>query len=219
MSRRKDPDWAAVDGDVADYIDARANRGDVPLVAVERQGDAEGWPIVGAAEGSFLHVLARALGARRILELGTAIGYSGTWLARALPPEGQLITVEADPDTARVAQANLEKTGAASKVTLLVGKAEEILEDLQGPFDLIFVDINKDGYPDVLDPCIERLRVGGLLVTDNVLWRGDVARPSARSRETQAIRAYNDRLSKDPRMLATIVPLRDGVSVALKLRE
>lgn len=219
MSRRKDPNWAAVDGDVADYIDARANRGDVPLAAVERQGEAEDWPIVGAAEGSFLHILARALGARRILELGTAIGYSGTWLARALPPDGQLITVEADPDTARIAQANLEKTGAAPKVTLLVGKAQEVLEDLQGPFDLIFVDINKDGYPDVLDPCIERLRVGGLLVADNVLWRGDVARPSARSRETQAIRAYNDRLSKNPRMLATIVPLRDGVSVALKLRE
>ena len=217
MSRRKDPNWAAVDGDVADYIDARANRGDAPLVAVERQGEAEGCPIVGAAEGSFLHLLARAVGARRILELGTAIGYSGTWFARALPPDGQLITVEANPETAEIAQRNLERTGVASKVTILVGKAQEILEDLKGPFDLIFVDVNKEGYPEVLEPCIERLRVGGLLVTDNVLWHGDVARAARRSGETEAIRAYNDRLAKDRRMLAAILPLRDGVSVALKV--
>lgn len=81
------------------------------------------------------------------------------------------------------------------------------------------MDINKDGYPDVLEPCIRRLRVGGLLVTDNVLWHGDVANPKDRSRDTTAIRQYNERLAKDPRMAAAILPLRDGVSVALKLRD
>ena len=204
--------------EIDEYIDGLAARGDDALQAVERQGQAEGWPIVGAAEGSLLHILARGIQARRILELGTAIGYSGTWLARALPEEGELVTVEGDPETAETARKNFEKTGVASRVTILVGIAQDVLGDLKGPFDYIFNDIDKEGYPEVLEPCIERLRVGGLLVTDNVLRRGDVARAD-RSRETQAIRTYNERLARDPRMVAAIVPLRDGVSVALKVRE
>lgn len=219
MPRRRDPNWAAIDARVANYIDALANRGGDTLAAIEEAGLRDDWPIVGAAEGSFLHVLAKSLRARRILELGTAIGYSGTWFARALPPDGQLLTVEADPETAKIAEANLAKTGVQDRVTVLVGPAQEILEDLKGPFDLIFVDINKEGYPDVLEPCIRRLRVGGLLVTDNVLWHGAVANPKDRSEETAAIRTYNERLAKDPRMLVSILPLRDGVSIALKLRE
>ena len=169
-------------------------------------------------EGSLLHILARAVRARRILELGTAIGYSGTWLARALPDDGELVTVEHNAETAAIARKNMEKTGVATKVKILVGDAQGILKDLKGPFDFIFNDIDKAGYPAVLDPAIVRLRVGGLLVTDNVLWHGDVARKD-RSSETQAIRTYNERLAKDPRMIASIVPLRDGVSVALKVRE
>jgi predicted O-methyltransferase YrrM len=204
--------------EIDEYIDGLANRGDAALKAVEQQGETEGWPIVAAAEGSFLHILARSIRAKRILELGTAIGYSGTWLARALPDDGELVTVEHHPETAALARKNLEKTGVASKVKILVGDAQGILKDLDGPFDFIFNDIDKAGYPAILEPCVKRLRVGGLLVTDNVLWSGNVARKD-RSRETQAIRTYNERLAKDPRMIAVIVPLRDGVSIAFKLRE
>ncbi len=219
MPFRRDDNWAAIEPHVAEYIDRLASRGGDVLTAVEDVGLRDGWPIVGAAEGSFLHILAKAIGARRILELGTAIGYSGTWFARALPPDGQLITVEANPETAKTAEENLAKTGVKDRVTVLVGPAQDVLPDLEGPFDLIFVDINKDGYPQVLDPCIRKLRVGGLLVTDNVLWGGDVANPKDRSKDTTAIRTYNERLAKDPRMLASILPLRDGVSVAVKLRD
>lgn len=204
--------------EIDEYIDGLANRGDPALEAVEKQGLLERWPIVAAAEGSFLHLLARSIRAKRILELGTAIGYSGTWLARALSDGGELVTVEHDPETAAIAQKNFEKTGVAPKVKVLVGDALTILRDLKGPFDFIFNDIDKAGYPAVLEPCIERLRVGGLLVTDNVLWHGDVARDD-RSAETAAIRTYNGRLSKDPRMIAAIVPLRDGVSIGLKIRD
>src|SRR5467141_550180 len=204
--------------EIDNYIDGLANRGDAALMTVEKQGLKESWPIVGAAEGSLLHILARSIRAKRILELGTAIGYSGTWLARALADGGELLTVEHNPKTAALAQKNFDKTGVASKVRIVVGTADQALRGAKGPFDFIFNDIDKVGYPAVLEPCIERLRPGGLLVTDNVLWHGDVARKD-RSPETHAIRTYNERLAKDPRMIASIVPLRDGVSVALKIHE
>ena len=96
--------------EIDNYIDGLANRGDTALATVEKQGMKEGWPIVGAAEGSLLHILARSVRAKRILELGTAIGYSGTWLARALADNGELVTVEHDPETAALARKNFEKT-------------------------------------------------------------------------------------------------------------
>lgn len=198
------------------YIDGLANRGTESQRRIEEQG--EGWPIVGAAEGSFLHVLARAIGARKILELGTAIGYSGTWLARALPDGGRLVTVEHNPETAEIARKNFEAAGVAGRVKVEVGDALEVLGRVRGPFDFIFNDIDKVHYLEVLPHCLRLLRAGGLLVTDNVLWSGEVAR-GARSRETRTIREYNEALAKDPRVVAAIVPLRDGVSVALKVRD
>jgi predicted O-methyltransferase YrrM len=204
--------------EIDNYIDGLANRGDAALKAVEKQGLDEGWPIVGAAEGSLLHILARSVRAKRILELGTAIGYSGTWLARALADGGELVTVEHNPKTAALAQKNFERTGVSSKVRIVVGTADQALREAKGPFDFIFNDIDKVGYPAVLEPCIERVRPGGLLVTDNVLWHGEVARKD-RSPEVMAIRTYNERLSKDPRMIASVIPLRDGVSIASKIHD
>ncbi len=203
--------------EIDEYIDGLAARGDDALQAVERQGHAEGWPIVGAAEGSLLHILARGIQARRILELGTAIGYSGTWLARALPEEGELVTVEGDPETAEIARKNFEKTGVASRVTILVGIAQDVLSDLKGPFDYIFNDIDKEGYPIILPHLIERLRLGGLLLTDNVLKSGRVA-TQEEDRSLTAVRKYNVMLKEDPRMQTVILPLRDGLSVALRVR-
>ena len=204
--------------EIDNYIDGLANRGDAALMAIEKQGLDEGWPIVGAAEGSLLHILARSVRAKRILELGTAIGYSGTWLARALADGGELVTVEHNPKTAALAQKNFERTGVSSKVRIVVGTADQALREVKGLFDFIFNDIDKVGYPAILEPCIERVRLGGLLVTDNVLWHGDVARKD-RSPEVTAIRTYNERLSKDPRMIASVVPLRDGISIASKIHD
>src|SRR5947208_14196390 len=119
------------------YMDGLANRGDAALVTVEKQGLKEGWPIVGAAEGNLLHILARSLRAKRILELGTAIGYSGTWLARALVDGGELVTVEHDPETAALAHKNFEKTGVDSKGRILVGAADRIPRDLKDTLEHI----------------------------------------------------------------------------------
>src|SRR5437899_6327106 len=115
------------------YIDQQANRGDAALQAVEEQGRKEDWPIVGPAEGSLLHILAKSIRAKKILELGTAIGYSGTWLARALPPDGELLTVAWNPDTAAIARRNLERTGVAKRVRIEAGSALEIVPRLDGP--------------------------------------------------------------------------------------
>ena len=204
--------------EIDEYIDGLANRGDKDLQDVEKQGRDGNWPIVGPAEGSLLHILARSIGARRILELGTAIGYSGTWLARALPPGGQLVTVEWTPETADIARKNFVKTGVAKRVRIEVGSALEVVPRLEGPFDLIFNDIDKQHYVAVLPLCISKLRPGGLLVTDNVLWSGTVAK-RRRSREAEVIHEYNRKLAADPRMIVAVVPLRDGVSVALKAEE
>jgi len=200
------------------YIDQLAARGDEALRTVERQGREERWPIVGPAEGSLLHILARSIRAKRILELGAAIGYSGTWLARALPSDGELVTVEWNPETAAIARKNFERTGVAKRVRIEIGSALDVVPRLRGRFDLIFNDIDKVHYGDVLPLCLEKLRVGGLLVTDNVLWSGTVA-AARRTKEAQVIHEYNESLAKDPRMLPVIVPLRDGVSIALKVRD
>jgi len=149
--------------------------------------------------------------------IGTAIGYSTTWIARGLAAGGELLTVERDPDTAKLAAENLRRTGVADRVRILVGDARKIVKDLEGPFDLVFNDIDKEGYPVVLPRCADLLRVGGVLVTDNVLWSGSVADRRSRDASTAAIRTYNDRLAADARFLSVIVPLRDGVSVAMKV--
>ena len=203
---------------IDEYIGQLANRGGEALEAVEKQGHDEDWPIVGHAEGSLLHILARTVGARRILELGTAIGYSGTWLARALPPDGELVTVEWDPETAKIARRNFERTGVSKRVRIVTGSALEVVPPIKGPFDLVFNDIDKKSYVDILPHCVAKLRVGGLLVTDNVLWSGRVAERPRRD-EAQVIHEYNERLAADPRMVAVIVPLRDGVSIAFKVHD
>src|SRR5438552_9574473 len=133
--------------EIDNYMDGLANRGDAALVTVEKQGLKEGWPIVGAAEGSFLHILARSLRAKRILELGTAIGYSGTWLARALVDGGELVTVEHDPATAALAQKNFEKTGVVSMLRTFVVSAARILRIFNGPSAFFSTPLTKAGVP------------------------------------------------------------------------
>jgi len=198
------------------YLERLAPRGGEGLAALEAVGERDGWPIVGAVEGAFLHLLASAIQARRVLELGTAIGYSASWFALAVGDSGKVVTVEGDPRTAEIARKNLAGLGLGGRVEVLVGRAEEMVGRIHGPFDLIFNDIDKVGYPEVLEPCVRLLRVGGLLVTDNVLWSGEVAR-GGRSKEARAIREYNERLARDSRFLTSILPVRDGVSVALKV--
>jgi len=188
---------------------------------IARSNEQRNLPLVDAEVGALLRVLATAVGARRILEIGTAIGYSGIWLAGALPPDGSLFTLEVDQDRAREARDNFTRAGLAERVSVLVGDAKLLLAKLAGPFDLIFQDGDKQLYTPLLDRLVSLLRPRGLLVTDNVLWDGEVVpgflpRPVRDEQDTRAIAEYNQRVASHPDLITAVVPLRDGVSIAVK---
>jgi len=195
---------------------------DAILIEMAEEGARRDLPLIDAEVGALLRVQAAAIGARRILEIGTAIGYSGIWLARALPPGGMLITMELDAARADEARKNFARAGVADRVTVMAGDASRMLHKVAGPFDLIFQDGNKQLYVPLLDTLIERLRAGGLLITDNVLWDGEVVpnflpRPERTPEDTAAIAAYNEALASENRLLTSWLPLRDGVTISVKL--
>lgn len=198
------------------YLEGLGPPRDALLARLEAEAAEEGIPIVGPQVGSLLHLLTAVQGARRVAELGTAIGYSAIWMARGLAKEGTLATVEMREAVARRARANLEEAGLAARVTVHGGRALDVFPRLGGDFDLVFNDVDKEGYPAILPLAKEALRPGGLLVTDNVLWSGRVADPEDASPATTAIREYNRRLAEDPEMHTVVLPLRDGVSVSRK---
>jgi predicted O-methyltransferase YrrM len=206
---------------VEGYLSGLNRHVDAVLADVARQGQEQHLPLVDAEVGALLQVLARAVNATRILEIGTAIGYSGIWLARALPPGGMLLTMEMDGERARVARANFERAGLAAQASVVVGDAQRMLAKVSGPFDLIFQDGDKLQYEPMLDRLVELLRPGGLLVTDNVLWDGEVvpgfvAGPQRDAADTRAISAYNERINSHPRLMTATVPLRDGLAIAVR---
>jgi predicted O-methyltransferase YrrM len=203
------------------YLSGLNRQVDAVLADIARDGETRKLPLVDAEVGALLQVLARAAGARRILEIGTAIGYSGIWLARALPPGGMLLTMEMNGDRAREARANFERAGVADRTSVIVGDAQRMLAKVAGPFDLIFQDGDKVQYEPMLDRLVQLLRPGGLLVTDNVLWDGEVvpgfvAAPKREARDTEAIASYNNRINSHPLLMTATVPLRDGLAIAVR---
>jgi len=204
------------------YLAALNQQTDPVLLDIARAGRDEQLPLIDAEVGALLRLLARAVGARRILEIGTAVGYSGIWLAGALPADGLLLTLEHDEARARTARANFARAGLAERVSVMVGDARRTLEKVGGPFDIIFLDTDKPLYNVLLDRLVDLLRPGGLLLTDNVLWDGEVvpgyvAEPRRDPALTQMIAEYNHRLNTHPRLLTATVPLRDGVAISVKV--
>jgi predicted O-methyltransferase YrrM len=203
------------------YLSGLNRAHDAVLDDIARAGSEANLPLIDAEVGALLRVLATAIGARRILEIGTCVGYSGIWLAGALPNDGMLITMEKDADRARIAKANFERAGLADRVSIMTGDAQLKIVKVAGPFDLIFQDGHKPLYNTLLDPLVSLLRPGGLLVTDNVLWDGEVVpgfvdSPKKNADDTRAIVEYNQRISAHPQLLTSIVPLRDGVAISVK---
>lgn len=203
---------------------AHLNRGgSAVLDEIATSGTARDLPLIDAEVGALLRVLAMAAGATRILEIGTAIGYSGIWLAGALPAGGMLITMEMNEARAQEARENFARAGLSDRVTLIVGDATLKIAKVAGPFDLVFLDTDKRLYGPLLDRLVALLRPGGLLVTDNVLWSGEVVpgfvtRPRRDPADTRAVSEYNERVAAHPQLLTAVVPLRDGVSISVKTR-
>jgi predicted O-methyltransferase YrrM len=203
------------------YLGALNRLPDAALMQIADEGVRQKLPLVDAEVGALLRVLAVALGATRILEIGTAIGYSGIWLAGALPKGGMLLTMEMSAERAAVARENFARAGVADRANVMVGDASRLLAKVAGPFDLIFQDGDKQLYVPMLDRLVDLLRPGGLLVTDNVLWDGEVVpgfleRKVREPADTKAIADYNERLNAHPRLMTATVPLRDGVAISVK---
>jgi predicted O-methyltransferase YrrM len=208
--------------EIAAYIQRLFVHEDNALQRAREEAWAEGLPgiEVSAELGALLGILARTVGARKILEIGTLGGYSGSWLARALPPGGKLITLEVNPHHAEVARRNFERAGVADRVVIRVGPALETLPDLRGeaPFDLIFIDADKDNYPSYLDWAIGFSRPGALIVADNVLQGGRVLANPPPDAVAAGIQEFNRRAAQHPRLDAIILPARgawDGILVAV----
>lgn len=207
---------------VDDYIASLVAREDEALSAARTASLEAGLPdiAVSAAEGKFLHVLARAIRAEHILEIGTLGGYSTIWLARALPPHGQLITIEVDAHHADVAQRNLVRAHLADRIQVRVGAALDVLPTLSGPFDFIFIDADKETYVEYFGWAVRLARPGALIVADNVVRKGAVVEADAADARVIGARRFNAALAQDSSVSAAILQTvgakgHDGMAVAV----
>ena len=201
---------------VEKYLYALLPERDEVLRAMEAEAARRHIPIVGPAVGRLFHLLAVLSGAKRVFEMGSAIGYSTLWWARAVGEGGRVVYTDGDPRNAEEARRNFAKAGVAGRVDVRVGDALELLsEEKPGSFDIIFNDVDKEDYPRVFRLAVPRLKPGGLLVSDNVLWSGRVAQPDPDA-STQAILEFNRLLYQSKELFTTILPLRDGVAVCVK---
>lgn len=212
--------WASIlHPEQEDYLDRLLPPRDPLLREMEERAAREDIPISDPEVGRLLSILARSVGSRRILELGAAIGYGAIWLARGAP-EARVQSVDVDPARLAEARGYLERAGVAERVELIEGKALEVMQRLDGPFDLVYVDAVKTEYRRYLDLALPKLRVGGLMVFDNLLWGGEIAAPTEGTddRDADALRAFNGYLMMHPQLQAVVLPLADGVGIATKIK-
>ena len=201
---------------VEKYLYGLLPRSDAVLAEIERRAAREDIPIIGPAVGRVMALLVQMTGARRIFEMGSAVGYSTIWLARAAGPRAEVFYTDGNPDNARQAARYFKRAGVAGRIHILVGNALKLLDRVPGKFDFIFNDVNKAEYPDVFRKAAPRLKRGGLLVADNTLWYGRVAR-KAHDADTRGIQEFNRLIYASRKLYPVILPLRDGIAVCRKL--
>lgn len=198
------------------YLDSLVPPRPPELAAMEAEAAETEFPIIGPAAGQFCYLITRLSGARRVFELGSGFGYSTAWFARAVRENGggEVHHVVWDEELSRRSRRHLAALGLDDLVRYTVGEAVEALRQADGPFDLIFSDIDKEGYPDSLPVIEDKLIPGGILMVDNMLWRGRVFDDGDRSPATEGVRELTRRVTADPRWTVMIVPIRDGLLVA-----
>ncbi len=202
----------AVDFYLYDITPAR----DPVLTEMERQAKDRDIPIVGPVVGRVLYQYAQAIGAKTVFELGSAIGYSTIWWARAVGEGGRVIYTDGDRKNADEARRYFQQAGVLDRIEIRVGDALELLSEEHSEFDVVFNDVDKEDYPRVLRLVPPRLRRGGLFITDNVLWRGQVAEEVKNDERATVIAEFNRQLYTSKDFFTTILPLRDGLSVATR---
>ena len=211
-----------VDPRIEDYMRSLLTRYDEPvLLEMEAEGAERDFPIIGRLVGVTVELLARSVGAGRVFELGSGFGYSAYWFARAVGPGGEVHATDGDPANESKALDYLSRAGLADPINWHVGDAVENLGTVEGEFDVVYNDIDKEGYPEAWRAARDRIRVGGLYVCDNVLWSGQVADPPGDhgrdEKTTAAILEHNRLIADDEAFVSSIVPTRDGVFVALRV--
>jgi len=186
------------------------------LREMEALAEENGFPIIGPLVGRFLYQMAVGIKARRILEMGSGYGYSAFWFSLALKSKGHIIMTDGDKTNKRKAFDYFKKAGLQSQFDFRVGDARRIVKRLEGPFDIVLNDIDKQGYPETIDLVAPKIRKGGLFITDNVIWDGKVC-DRKKDKTTEAIVEFTKQLYADSRFFTTVMPVRDGIAVALRL--
>ncbi len=194
---------------------------DAVLSAIRERQERKGMPPISISpdEAKIIAVLLTAIGAKRVLEVGTLGGYSGVWIARAIGDNGTLTTIEIDPSHAEVAREHFGAAGIGERVDIVVGAATSVLPTLAPPFDAIFIDADKASLEAYFHHAMRLLRRGGLLLCDNVFLDGRVVNTADREADVEGVRAFNRMASSDPRLLAAVIPVRDGLTFGIKVTD
>src|SRR5947209_8339764 len=205
------------DPEVEKYFYGLLPKRDAVLQEMEEQASKRSIPIVGPAVASVLYQYARLINARKVFELGSAIGYSTLWWARAVGEGGEVFYTDGDQKKADEASGYFRRAGLEGRIKIGVGDALELLSEQKQEFDIIFNDVDKEDYPRVLHLVKARLRRGGLFITDNVLWSGKVTEKDPQEESTRGLQEFNRKLYAMQDFFTTILPLRDGVAVSMRL--
>ena len=216
MSVPSNARFSPVDPRVTVYLKDLAGPDDVLLGRMEAHCAEVGFPLIGRESGRWLELLTRSIGGRRVFELGSGFGYSAFFFARAVGEGGEVIGSEKDAHELARHEQFFAGHVLAPRIDLRQGWAEDVLAATEGSFDVIFMDIDKMGYPSALEAAIPRLRVGGLLLADNALWGGQVVLDD-RDATTASLHRFNQMIHRDPRLQASILPAGDGLAVALRV--
>jgi caffeoyl-CoA O-methyltransferase len=220
LKQEDKPNWRhysfTTAGPVDDYLYSMLPKRDAVLQEMEDYAGEHNVPIVGPAVARVLQQLALTINAKTVFELGSAIGYSTIWWAQAVGEKGRVIYTDGDPKNVERARGYFAQAGVSDRITLHTGDALEVLSEQKQQFDIIFNDVDKEDYPRVLRLISPRLRKGGLFITDNVLWSGRVAEKSPKEPRTKAILEFNRLLYDSKDFFTTILPIRDGLAVAMK---
>ena len=218
--KQSKPNWRhysfTTAGPVDDYLYSMLPKRDEVLAEMEDYASEHNVPIVGPAVARILQQFALTIDAKTVFELGSAIGYSTIWWAQAVGEKGRVVYTDGDPKNTERARRYFDRAGVSSRITLHTGDALEFLSEQKEQYDIIFNDVDKEDYPRVLRLVSPRLRKGGLFITDNVLWSGRVAEKNPKEARTKAILEFNRLLYGSEDFYTTILPIRDGLAVALK---